>query len=118
MKAGTENGLGAANILCLPCTACPGLDSFGSFYRFTVYGMIDDDSDSLSSNNNKNKQHMKDTTSGQNNSSDNSRSTEATITLAKDSADILLAPGGNLVQNLIVEESATALSAQVKDTLR
>jgi hypothetical protein len=47
MKAGTENGLGAANILCLPCTACPGLDSFGSFYRFTVYGMIDDDSDSL-----------------------------------------------------------------------
>ena len=45
-------------------------------------------------------------------------STEAAITLAKDSADILLAPEGNLVQNLIVEESATALSAQVKDTLR
>ena len=45
-------------------------------------------------------------------------STEATITLAKDSADILLAPEGNLVQNLIVEESATAFSAQVKDTLR
>jgi hypothetical protein len=46
------------------------------------------------------------------------QSTEAAITLAKDSADILLAPEGNLVQNLIVEESATALSAQVKDTLR
>jgi len=48
----------------------------------------------------------------------NRQSTEATITLAKDSADILLAPQGNLVQNLIVEESATALSAQVKDALR
>jgi hypothetical protein len=46
------------------------------------------------------------------------QSTEAAITLAKDSADILLTPEGNLVQNLIVEESATALSAQVKDTLR
>ena len=46
------------------------------------------------------------------------QNTEATITLVKDSADILLAPDGNLVQNLILEESATALSAQMKDTLR
>ena len=52
------------------------------------------------------------------NKDSNRQSAEATITLAKDSADILLAPEGNLVQNLIVEESATALSAQVKDTLR
>jgi hypothetical protein len=38
--------------------------------------------------------------------------------LAKDSADILLNPTGNLVQNLIVEESATAVHANVKDALR
>ena len=44
--------------------------------------------------------------------------TEATLTLAKDTADILLAPKGNLVQNLLIEESATAVSAQVKDALR
>jgi hypothetical protein len=43
---------------------------------------------------------------------------EATITLAKDSADILLAPGGNLVQDLLVEESALAASAQFKDAVR
>lgn len=45
-------------------------------------------------------------------------STEATLTLAKDTADILLAPEGNLVQNVLIEESATAISAQVKDALR
>lgn len=56
--------------------------------------------------------------SGIEDNNQNRPSAEATITLAKDSADILLAPKGNLVQNLIVEESATALSAQVKDTLR
>lgn len=43
---------------------------------------------------------------------------EATITLAKDSADILLAPSGNLVQDLLVEESALAASAQFKDAVR
>ena len=43
---------------------------------------------------------------------------EAAITLAKDSADILLAPEGNLVQNLLVEESVLAASAQFKDALR
>ena len=43
---------------------------------------------------------------------------EATITLAKDSADILLNPDGNLVQNLLVEESALAASARFKDTVR
>lgn len=43
---------------------------------------------------------------------------EATITLAKDSADIFLAPGGNLVQNLLVEESALAASARFKDSVR
>jgi len=48
----------------------------------------------------------------------NGPSTEAALTLAKDSADILLASEGNLVQNLLVEESATALSANLKDTLR
>ena len=44
--------------------------------------------------------------------------TESAITLVKDSADILFAPGGNLVQNLLVEESALAASAQFKDSLR
>ena len=43
---------------------------------------------------------------------------EATITLAKDSADILLNPNGNLVQNLLVEESALAASARFKDIVR
>jgi len=43
---------------------------------------------------------------------------EAAITLAKDSADILLAPSGNLVQNLLVEESVLASSANFKDALR
>lgn len=43
---------------------------------------------------------------------------EATITLAKDSADIFLAPGGNLVQNLLIEESALAASAGFKDSVR
>lgn len=43
---------------------------------------------------------------------------ESAITLAKDSADIFLSPGGNLVQNLLVEESALAASAQFKDTVR
>ena len=42
---------------------------------------------------------------------------EAAVTLAKDSADVLLAPGGNLVQNLLVEEGALATSADVKDLL-
>ena len=60
-------------------------------------------------NNIKNDSHEKKT---------NRQSTEATITLVKDSADILLAPEGNLVQNLIVEESATAFSAQMKDAFR
>ena len=44
--------------------------------------------------------------------------TEAAITLAKDGAEILLNPDGNFVQNLFVDESAAALSAQIKDTLR
>lgn len=43
---------------------------------------------------------------------------EAAITLAKDSADILLAKEGNLVQSLLVEESALAASAEFKDALR
>ena len=43
---------------------------------------------------------------------------EATITLAKDSADIVLAADGNLIQNLIVDESALAASAQIKDRVR
>jgi hypothetical protein len=43
---------------------------------------------------------------------------EATITLTKDSADILLAPEGNLVQNLLVEEGALAASARLKDRVR
>jgi hypothetical protein len=42
---------------------------------------------------------------------------EAAVALAKDSADVLLAPGGNLVQNLLVEEGALATSADVKDLL-
>jgi hypothetical protein len=43
---------------------------------------------------------------------------EAVITLAKDSADILLAPEGNLVQNVLLEESVLATSANVKDALQ
>lgn len=43
---------------------------------------------------------------------------EATILLAKDSADIFLAPGGNLIQKLLVEESALAASARFKDSVR
>ena len=43
---------------------------------------------------------------------------ESTITLMKDSADILLAKEGNLVQNLLVEESALAASANLKDSVR
>ena len=43
---------------------------------------------------------------------------EAAITLAKDSADLLLDAKGNLVQNLLVEESVLAASARVKDQLK
>jgi hypothetical protein len=43
---------------------------------------------------------------------------EAAITLAKDSADVLLAREGNLVQNLLLEESALAASADFKDAVR
>lgn len=43
---------------------------------------------------------------------------EAALTLAKDSADILLAADGNLVQNILIDESALATSANVKDVLR
>ena len=44
--------------------------------------------------------------------------TEATVTLAKDSADILLNREGSLLQTLLLEESVRATSAQVKDDLR
>ena len=44
--------------------------------------------------------------------------TQATLALAKDSADILLNKNGNLVQTLLVEEGVRATSAQVKDNLR
>lgn len=44
--------------------------------------------------------------------------TEAAITLAKDGAEILLNPKGNFVQNLLVDETAAAASAQIKDTLK
>ena len=65
-------------------------------------------------NNNKN-----DAKSSESKSSINTDITaEAAIALAKDSADILLNPTGNLVQNLLVEESATAVHANVKDALR
>jgi hypothetical protein len=43
---------------------------------------------------------------------------ESSITLAKDSADILFAPEGNLLQSLLIEESALAISAQFKDQVR
>jgi hypothetical protein len=43
---------------------------------------------------------------------------EAAIILAKDSADVLLDPAGNLVQNLLMEEGALAASAQIKDEMR
>jgi hypothetical protein len=43
---------------------------------------------------------------------------ESSITLAKDSADILLASEGNLLQNLLIEESTLAISARFKDQIR
>jgi hypothetical protein len=43
---------------------------------------------------------------------------ESSITLAKDSADILLASDGNLLQNLLIEESTLAISARFKDQIR
>jgi hypothetical protein len=43
---------------------------------------------------------------------------QAAITLAKDSADVLLAPDGNLVQNLLLQETTLAASARFKDQLR
>lgn len=43
---------------------------------------------------------------------------EAAILLAKDSADVLLDPAGNLVQNLLMEEGALAASAQFKDEMK
>jgi hypothetical protein len=43
---------------------------------------------------------------------------ESALTLAKDSADILLAPEGNLLQNILIEESALAASARFKDSVR
>ena len=43
---------------------------------------------------------------------------EAAITLAKDSADVLLAPEGNLVQNVLLEETVLAASARFKDQVR
>ncbi|KAL3923409.1 MAG: hypothetical protein SGILL_001676 [Bacillariaceae sp.] len=43
---------------------------------------------------------------------------EAAILLAKDSADVLLDPSGNLVQNLLMEEGALAASAQIKNELK
>jgi hypothetical protein len=43
---------------------------------------------------------------------------EAAITLAKDSADVLLDPKGNLIQNLLVEEGALAASARFKDDVK
>jgi hypothetical protein len=43
---------------------------------------------------------------------------EAAITLAKDSADVFLDPKGNLVQTLLLEESALAASARVKDQMK
>ncbi|KAG7347087.1 ABC1 family-domain containing protein [Nitzschia inconspicua] len=43
---------------------------------------------------------------------------EAAILLAKDSADVLLDPAGNLVQNLLMEEGALAASAQFKNEMK
>ncbi len=43
---------------------------------------------------------------------------EAALLLAKDSADILLAADGNLVQDILIDETALATSANVKDALR
>lgn len=52
------------------------------------------------------------------NTAGNGFSSDAALTLAKDSADIFFAPEGNLVQNLLIQESANALNANMKDTLR
>lgn len=43
---------------------------------------------------------------------------EAAITLAKDSADIILNRDGNLIQSLLIEESVLAVSARFKDAIR
>ena len=44
--------------------------------------------------------------------------TESVIELAKDSADILLASNGNLLQSLLLEEGALAASARTKDLMK
>jgi hypothetical protein len=43
---------------------------------------------------------------------------KATISLAKDSADIVLSETDNVVQNLLVQESTLVASAQFKDAVR
>jgi hypothetical protein len=43
---------------------------------------------------------------------------KATISLAKDSADIVLSETDNIVQNLLVQESTLVASAQFKDAVR
>ncbi|GKY99585.1 hypothetical protein MPSEU_000912800 [Mayamaea pseudoterrestris] len=43
---------------------------------------------------------------------------EAAITLAKDTADILLKPNDNLIQSVLIEEGVLAASANVKDSIR
>lgn len=45
-------------------------------------------------------------------------STAATITLVKDTADVLLAEEGNLLQNILVNETAAIVTASAKDLLR
>jgi len=40
------------------------------------------------------------------------------IELAKSGADIILAPKGNLIQNILVDEGAAAFTAKLKDSLR
>eukprot|EP00978_Attheya_sp_CCMP212_P004579 scaffold10016_cov54-Attheya_sp.AAC.1 len=44
--------------------------------------------------------------------------TEASITLAKDSADVLLSRDGNFLQTLLINEGVLATSAQLKDALK
>lgn len=47
-----------------------------------------------------------------------SQTTQESLELVKLGADIILAPQGNLIQTIIVDEGVSALNAQIKDVLR
>jgi hypothetical protein len=53
-----------------------------------------------------------------NNNRKDSQTAQESLELVKLGADIILAPQGNLIQTIIVDEGVSALNAQIKDVLR